>query len=312
MLQHRHTCPKCGRTLSFEDRQCPFCGAEIHKKLNRRKLSFLLAAALILLAILLIFREDIQGGIRRNRIQSRRHTESLEESGPVFPYYEVPLSQAAGEDCSYFWEDIDARYDYLMTLPEQEQEAFREACWAMDTPGGVSRKSYINGMRFRGFDEEKAEAMLTHLQPDWNHEALKAALFIFRGKGNSKKEVEDVLEYMGFLPEEIQYAMDRCKPDYGQQAAIELQDWLRISSFSRRDCQWHLEDRKFTEEEIQWALDHSNIDWKEMAYCRGLNYGAVTAADRENLAERLRQDGFSQEEIRYAAEKLKVPLEIPE
>ena len=312
MLQRRHVCPECGRQLSFEDKLCPFCGAEIHKKLDRRKLPVIIGVVMILLTLILIFGGEVISAIRRNEYQIQMEAVGQEEEGPIFPYYDVPLSQAAGEDCSYFWEDDEAFYDYLSGLSQQEQDLVLEARWALDTSSGISHRNYVREMRFQGFTEEKAEAALTHLRPDWNHEALRAALSGFRRNGCSKKEMERTLAYMGFLPEEIQYAMDHCHPDYGQQAAIELQGWLKLSAFSRRDCRWHLEDHYYTEEEIQWALDNSSIDWKEMAYLRGLGSKPVTDSDREYFAEQLRRDGFTEEEVRYAAEKMKIPMESPE
>ena len=315
MELHYH-CPHCKKELSYYDRTCPYCGKWVPRirlksctktdhSFPLKKYLILLAVALVILLNLFQHKGDLLQSLHENKL-----VKIMEESNdnPIhmdIQYYDVPLSEAAGKDCSHFFEDLDARFAYMESLPEEQQDLFDDACFIMDDIEGVSRKGYIRQMRTKGYSAAEALDILPHLKINFQEEALKAALFTFSYDPSSKMEIQNILEFMMFEPEEIQFALDHCHPDYAQQAVMELRQFVKISELSPRNAKWRLEDQFYTPEEIQWAIENCGIDWDLCAYRQGVSHLLSNKGDFERTAEDLKNLGFEDSQVESAIEKLK-------
>ena len=314
-MERFYHCPGCGRSLSFDDKICPFCGTDLTKHMKKRKgekfVKTMLLTALILLAATALLGKPVEQWLGRREFESEKQQmrEDLKELTPPFPFYEEELNQAAGEDCSTLWDlGVDAQLACEHSLPEEDRRILQKALIVTQTWDGLSEEGYLKAMRQKGFREEEARLVLPCLRLNWNHEALRSALFTFGYRGISRGHMEKILDHQGFTPEQIRYAMDHVHPDYSQQAVLSLYFHLKTGPLSPREARWRLEDDLYTQSEVQWALENCGVDWKEIAWQTGHDLLGYERRYQDDVVQQLINQGYNEEQVRYAAQKLQIPI----
>jgi predicted transcriptional regulator len=117
-----------------------------------------------------------------------------------------------------------------------------------------SAEGLVDQLEYEGFSESDARYAISHLDVNWNDQAVKMAKSYLNYSAFSKSGLKGQLEYEKFTESEAEYAVNHITVNWYDQAYKKAKEYLRYSSFSRSGLIAQLEYEGFTTEEAQYAV----------------------------------------------------------
>lgn len=133
------------------------------------------------------------------------------------------------------------------------QNALRDAQEYLQSGEYFSLKGLIAQVKYDGFSTADATYAATHVDANWNKEALGDAKQYLQNQPFSLKGLIGQLEYDGFTSSQAGYGADNCKANWDEEAAEDARQYLKQQAFSASGLIGQLEYDGFTASQAEFG-----------------------------------------------------------